>query len=937
MRKAISLLSLVLLLGVFTFGQEFGSIRGTITDKEGAPLPGVNITLTGGKVAIRSVLTSEGGNFRFMNLPVASDYTLKVELPGFKTIVREQLIVSFGRDVTIDLAMEQSAIAEEVTVTGQTPVIDTKKTQVGVNITEQMIMSLPTVRNPWVLMSLIPGMLINKEDVGGNEAGQQSSYTGHGSLGRDNVWSIDGANVTDNSALGAAPAYFNIAAYEEMQVNYGNNDIKSQTGGVQINLVTRRGGNKFSGMFYMDAEKNAWQANNVSDQLKSYGYANPGVNKIFYYGVNFGGPLIKDRAWFYGSFGIQDINAINLSGTADNTWMESGYGKINFQITKNTRAELFLNYDNKLKWGRLDFFEATESSPDSVHDQDGPGYTWKGELEQMWGNLYLNAKFLYLSNHFYLHPRAAAKGQPLTYSYYPVFYGSGAADDYGTDRYNYNFIFSGNYFAENILGADHEIKFGVDVMTSTVNSYDYYDGNVILYGYGPDATMPTGEYWEAEVRRDVIINQWMRRYSFFVQDTATFGKLTVGLGLRFDNETSQVKDQNVPASPFLTNLLPGLKISKVDPGLAWQVLSPRVNFIYDLTGNGKHVIKLSLSRYGSQEGFGMAGYLNPTGWSGIGVYWQDFNHDGKVSGNELLGSDFAAPNKDNILWSWGTNVDNPTDVTPINKIDKNFNSVLLDEVMLSYENEIVADFSGRVEFFYKKSHSNIWDRNMNAAGQLEEKSNYYAAGTNSITGQTIYGSKEDYYYRYRTNYPNRYTEYLAGQIVFYKRFSNKWMLDASFTYSDWKLHYEGDYIDPQNLTYYDGGVNDPVNSTWQVKISGLYQLPYGVNLSGVFRAREGYAFDPYVRVSRPNIGTVSIYKGKRGDSRFPTFYELDFRIEKLFEISAGMRVAVACDAFNALNGALKLDQQKLLTSSIYGRTTKILNPRVFRFGVRFEF
>lgn len=945
MKKAFTIFSLVFLMAGFVCAQEFGAIRGKVTDTEGTALPGVAVTITGNRIGSRSVVSSEQGNFRFLNLPVGSDYTLKCELAGFRTFNQEKLIVSFGRDITIDVVMDQSALEEQVTVIGQTPVIDTKKTQVGVNITEEMIMSLPTARNPWTLMTLVPGMLVAKEDVGGNEGGQQYSYSGHGSLDRDNTWNIDGANVTDNSALGAAPAYFNVAGYEEVQINYGNNDIKSQTGGVQINLVTRRGGNRFSGMFYLDAENKEWQSSNVSSELQSYGYANPGIDKVMLYGANFGGPIAKDKAWFYGSYGIQDLYAINLSGTADSTYLNSAYGKLNFQLTKNTRAELLLNYDNKTKTGRNDYYEPTERDPNTCWEQDGPGYTWKLELEQTFKDLYLNGKFLYILNSFYLHPRELVAGQPLTFSYDPDYFVSGSMDDYGTERKNYNLVLSGNYFADKFLGGEHEIKFGVDLMTSTVNSFDYYIGNAIRYYYGADDTMPNGEYWEVEVRRDVYLNNWMRRWSVFFQDTATFGRFSIGLGLRYDNETSQVKNQDVPASPFLANFLPALSIDKLDPGISWGVLSPRLNLIYDIGGNGKTVIKLSLARYGSQEGFGMAGHLNPMGWGGIGVLWQDGYGgaaDGTIQNGELYGLDgdgeLVTPAVDTILWAWGVNVDNPTDVTPFNAINPKFNSILLDELTASLERELAADFVARLEFFYKKSHREIWDRGMDGDGNFEERGNYYDTGeVEPETGQAIYGKYNDYFYSYRTNWPNRYSRYLAGQIVLYKRLSNKWMLDTSFTLSDWKFFYKGDIIDPQNVSFYNGAVNSTMNSRWQFKLSGLYQLPFGLNVSTVFRAREGYVRAPYARAYRENIGTSTFYDGVMGDLRLPNFYELDFRIEKIFNLSDTSRVILAVDAFNALNSALVLARQDLITSSIYDRTTRILNPRVFRFGIRFEF
>jgi len=900
-----------------------------------------------------TAVSSEAGNFRFLSLPVADDYELRLELPGFKTVTRKNLAVSYGRDVNLTITLEQSALEEEITVVGQTPVIDTKKTQVGVNVTQEMIMSLPTARNPWVIMSLVPGMLIRSEDVGGNEAGQQSDYSGHGSIGADQTWNIDGANITDNSALGAAPAYLNLASYEELQINYGNNDVKAQTGGVQLNFVSKRGGNRFSGTFYLDVEDERWQSSNATDEvLDLYGdLYNPGVQRVYLYGANFGGPIVRDRAWFYGSYGIQDIHARNIEGSLDETWLVSGYGKLNFQLSANTRAELFLEYDNKLKWGRIPWFAepAQMDVTASTWNQDGPGYIWKAEIEQMFGNLYLNAKAIYLDMSFFLHPQEKAKGEPLTLLYYPSFFATGAADDYGTSRTNVNINVTGNYFAEEVLGGDHEIKFGVDYLISTVSSYDYYEGNVYLYYYGPDDWFPTGEYWEASVQRDVVLNEWLRRYSVFIQDTATFGRLTVNLGLRFDNEASKVKDEIIPESPLLPHLLPGLDITEIDPGKSWSVISPRLSLIYDITGDGKNVVKLNLARYGSQEGFGMGHFLNPAGWGGIGVYWQDLNGDGLVTNNELFGEDddgnLAQPvTADNRLWKWGAvNLEDPTNIQTGNKIDSDFNSPLLDELTITFEKEIFTDFAARLEGFYKKSHHGIWDRAMMSDGTVEPlftsgNPNYYDTGeVEPETGQPIYGLYEDYNYEYRTNYEKRHTKYLAGQIVLMKRLSNRWMLDASFTYSSWKRYYEGEYTDPHNIWHFDEGVNANMNSRWQLKCSGLYQLPFNINASWVFRAREGYVYQPYVKAKRPGLGTSTFYKGKRGDFRLPGFYELDLRVEKVFTIFETARVTFAVDAFNALNNHHTLDVESFIPDDRFGKTIKILNPRVFRFGIRFDF
>jgi hypothetical protein len=958
LKKVLVLVFVFLLIGIFTYAQEFGAIKGTVKDSEGTPLPGVNITLTGVKIAPRTVISSERGNFRFMSLPVAKDYVLRLELPGFTTVIREQLDVSFGRNITLNVVLKMATLEEEITVVGESPIIDTKKTQVGVNITDEMIMSLPTSRNPWVIMSLVPGMLIDREDVGGNEAGQQSAYYGHGGSDSDTTWSIDGANITDNSALGAAPAYVNISGYDELQINYGNNDVRSQTGSVQLNIISKRGGNAYSGMFYMDVEVDSWQAENLTSEMADIGYTSAGINRVYLYGANFGGFLVKDKAWFYGSWGIQDIDARTLAGTSDKTWLVSGYAKVNVQFTPNTRAEAFIQFDDKNKWGRA-WYGYTVQAADTLWNQDGPGFIYKGEFEQLFGDLYLNVKAIFMDGGFALHPvqgerTADGSGAYMIRDYDPTFYMSGNTDDYGCDRDQLNINFTGNYFAEGILGGDHEIKFGADYVTAATTTYDLYEGNLTLATWGADDTMPTGEYWEAWLLRDYILNVWFQRYSAYVQDTFTVGNLTVNAGVRYDREVSKIKDAAVPASPWLPEYMQALSIDEVDPGVAWTTFSPRLSLIYDIFGTGKDVIKLSVSRYGSQSGFGMAYHVNPLAWTEIDVLWQDTNADGRVTTDELFGydwdtetmQDYTDPNY--WLWYGGFNPDDPSSVAVRNKFDPDHNSALLDEVTLSYEKELFTDAAVRLELFYKKQHNQQWTKGMLADGTVETSDNYVFQDTEPITGKDYYSRTQYFPYRYRTNYPNRYDRYLAGQLVFKKRLSNKWMLDTSFTYSSWTRHYKGDTIDPQNDAFYDEGVVAPesggsgvqgifVNSRWMFKLSGLYQLPGGFNVATVFTAREGFVMPTYVEVYRTGPGWDDVYNGKFGDDRLPSFWVLNLRLEKVFQVSETSTVIISADAFNITNSAHVLKQQTNIEADTFQDTLRILNPRVLRFGVRFTF
>ncbi len=977
MKRLIILIILFFMFAIFVSAQEFGAIKGTVMDANGEPLPGVTVTLTGSKIVLQSVVASEKGNFRFLNLPVADDYAVKFELDGFNTLVRDQLVIVFGRDLNLEITLQMADISEEIVVLGQAPVIDRKRAQVGVNVGSEMIMGLPTARNPWVIMSLIPGVLVDREDVGGNEAGQQSSYYGHGSSEDDNTWGIDGANITDNSALGAAPAYVNISSYEEVQINYGNNDIRSQTGGVQINLISKRGGNAYSGTFYLDLERNAWQADNVPDDLTELGYSAAGINRLYLYGANFGGPLVRDKLWFYLSWGVQDIDALTLSGESDRTWLVSGYGRMDFQITPNLKFNFFTEYDNKQKWNRADW-GYTQQDPDALWNQIGPSSFYKGELEYIIGDLYLNAKASFMGGPFTLAPvqgerTSDGSGNYMVQSYYPSYYMSGNIYEYGTDRDQINANVSGIYFAEDVLGGDHEFKFGVDYVTATTTTHAYYEANLNLNYWGPDDTLPNGEWWEAWLNRDYMLNYSFDRISAFLQDTVTFGKLAMNLGLRYDQEKSLVKNVDIPASVWLPQYMPAVKIDKYDPGVKWSVFSPRLSLTYDLFGTGKDILKLSLARYGSQSGNNLADRVNPVGWTEIDLLWQDNNEDGRVTSDELFGYDWDTGElkdpSDPDYWLWyssSVNPDDPSSIVSLSRYDPNYNSPLLDELSISYEKELFSDFATRLEFFYKKRHNQTWRRSIKADGEFETENNYYVAGQDDTVGYNIYGRNELYPYEYITNHQKMYDRYLGAQLVFTKRLSNKWMFNGSFTYSDWKRFYEGEYlgiIDDiksnvmnyglNNQEFFNGGVVAPesggsgvrdiyVNSRWQLKLSGMYQFPLGINFSGVFSAREGYVMPTNVRVYMPGIGYGELYGnpdggGKFGDQRLPTFWVLNFRVEKVFQVSDSSSVTLSADAFNVTNSAHALKKELRISADDFGQDLRILNPRVFRIGVRFNF
>src|SRR5207248_7015724 len=292
-----------------------GSIFGKATDSSGGVLPGVTVTVTG-PVLLQplTAVTSETGTYQFPRLEIGT-YTVKFERTGFKAVVNEGIRVTVGFSAQVNAVMGISTVQETITVTGETPIVDTKEVGTKQTFTNELLQSIPSARDPWVILQQTAGIAMDRENIGGNMSGQQSNYVSRGGNPFNNKWSLDGVDITDMAATGASPSYYDFDMFEEMTINTGGVDVTQQTGGVGINLVTKSGTDRFrgSGRFY-DTNKKA-ESNNITDALRSQGASsgNP-IQDIKDYGTEIGGPIKKGRAWVWGAFGKQliDVGVINF-------------------------------------------------------------------------------------------------------------------------------------------------------------------------------------------------------------------------------------------------------------------------------------------------------------------------------------------------------------------------------------------------------------------------------------------------------------------------------------------------------------------------------------------------------------------------------------------------------------------------------------------------
>lgn len=966
MRKLLVFLLAVAMLPVLSMAQtRGGDIYGTVVLADGSKIPGVMVTATSNVTGTKTTISSEQGNFRFLQVP-PGNYELKFELEGFKTVIRKDVAIGLGKSVTLNILMETSTLKEEVTVSGKVGVIDTRRTQVGVNVTKEMVDSLPTARNPWTVLSAVPGIMIDRVDVGGADSGQQSNFLAGGGDQDDTTWNIDGANVTDPSAIGAAPAYLNINSYGEVQVTLGANDITAQTGGVQLNFVTKRAGNAVSGDFHIYVEDKAWEMKqDPTDFMMDNGLVVPGIDRLYQYGINLGGPIMKDKLWWFGSWAIQDIHKRTEADLEDATWLVSGYGKLNFQFG-NTSGDFHLSYDAKKKWGRT-FLSPSQQDAGSLWDQDGPGFLYYGGLSHVFGELMLNVKTVYTDGGFGLVPRGASVNSASGHSEGDEFKivdgwarAEGSAWDYSTNRNTLNVSMDGNYFLEGALGGDHEIKFGVDYYTADTTTQSLTPNQRISYVYRDD---PSGNY--LQIKPDYILDVGFKRISAYIQDTITWGKLTASFGIRYDKEQGTVNpfkqpyfDWYEPGSPHhgervFADQIAALDIKEFTVPAAWELLSPRISFTYDITGNGKNVVKLSAGRYMSQSGNALAANYVPYRYGYAS--WTDANLDEVPQFYEL----------GDLYW------DDPfvqvDPVTQMNKVDyaSDYNTPYLDELTLMFEKALTDDLAVSATAFYKKKHNlaytvdsrgevNAVTRGIMADGSIETKGNWENTGNIQVGGTTVplYEQIETPVGTQYYNLKDAYLEYLGLTLRMTKKLSDKWMGDFSFTFNDWKRHLDrNETLDLNNFDFFDGahvapattgsGLRDIwVNSRWMVKFTGMYQLPWDLNLTAFFQAKEGGP-QPLRRRVGTNQGRIYVYRdGKKvGDERLPTFWMLNLGLEKTLRVSDKVTATLVIDWYNATNNQIELKYNLGVGEGAPGtpEPTMWSNAGLFQFGVRVNF
>src|SRR5688572_2223481 len=290
--------------------QATGSIFGKVTDASGGVLPGVTVTVSGPSLQQPMVgVTQESGAYQFPSVPIGT-FSVTFELTGFKKVVRNNIVIVTGFNAPVDMKMEVGAMSEELTVSAAAPVVDTKKTTSGATFSSEILEKIPTARDPWQIIGMTPGVQAGL-NVGGSSSGQQVGLTSRGTSA--NVqWNLEGGSITDLSS-NSSPAYFNFDSFDQISVTNGGGDVSVQSSGLSINLVTKSGSNVFKGSAVGTFQNDWSQANNVTKDQFAKGaggfLSGAPIKKIYNISGEYGGPIVKNRLWWWAAADKQAINA----------------------------------------------------------------------------------------------------------------------------------------------------------------------------------------------------------------------------------------------------------------------------------------------------------------------------------------------------------------------------------------------------------------------------------------------------------------------------------------------------------------------------------------------------------------------------------------------------------------------------------------------------
>jgi hypothetical protein len=957
-----------------------GRLAGTVTDAQGAVLPGVTVTATSpALIGTRTTVTEADGKYLFPALPSGS-YKLSFDLQGFKKFERDNIQVVLGQTISQDAQMQIGALTENVTVTGASPVVDVTTTKVGASLKGEALVGVPTSTDAWGALSEAPGVRMQGFDVGGSHKSQQSGYE---SFGVQNQARVVSEGVDHTEGVGGTGFYEDFYANEEVSVSSLGSDVEMNSPGAAIVTTIKSGGNQFKGLENFAYEPGKFVGSNAAaNDISGRGYNCPAnaagalqcdnPNLLFWEGhVELGGPIMKDKLWFYGAYNQfhidKQVSGVSPSVATDLGLFNNYTGKGTAKVNNSNTIIAYAQAGRKQKPFRN---LSTLVPPQSILAQD----SWSAMYKAEWQSVLSNRAFLDVNvGRFTLAWPMVPAVNPLSGSTadIPSIYRSVPGKQTGagwnaftTQRSKPQVKAQMTYYLPD-KGGSHDFKFGFeDIFDSYHFGINGQSGPYRLSFATPTSASPDrirfidtgapGDYgtgWNASPNTD-------QHYAGYIQDRwAPNNRLSISLGVRFDFQRVGYADGS--RKPTVTDSTLGVQsvvcagqAALCDGGAIFPAstpvaaatflnntdIAPRVGFSYNVDGSGKTVLKAFYGRYYNNLADGFSG-VNPGGQNYNEYNFNDLNHNGKYDGVAELGG-------------WRTRIGG--DASPVLSSTKTPHT---DEYSVTLEHQFWEESSIRGTYVRKiqKDYIPFYFTPMVTAwlGQLTVPTTASYLGTtyNLVDVPNSLANKTDTEY---TNWPDSDFKYDTIEVAFSKRIGAKLFFQMSGDYQwrnelrsadipDWgstsPLSTDPIGVGPQ-LTVNANAPNRQKTTMYHAQLSGRYTFPYEVGVGLNYRFQSGFPYAPVVPDGSVDLNVCNFncafFAQNMDQNRSESVNLMNLRIDKAIPIQGRVKAMIMLDIYNLLN-ADPVTNFNLGLGPGYKNVIAVLDPRVFQLGFRLEF
>jgi hypothetical protein len=963
---------------------ETGGLRITITGTDGAPLAGATVTVSSpDSLVTRSGVTEADGSVRLQGLDPSTNYTVVVDAPGYDNFSASNVAVVSGKNLSVGYALGVASL-DTVIVTGASlAAVDTTSATVGTTLTLDMVESLPTARNYQSYLQLVPGV---KPSATGNPSSKSgvnySDIGGTSGQSTDNVYYLDGVNVTDPNS-GTFGANFNSEIIQEQQVLTGGVPAEYEGGsGLISKVITKSGSDEFHGSINYYLQNDSL----VSDDKhgESAGFS------TYDTALTLGGPIIKEKLWFFGSYQIKSrsddvVNPLNdqLMRTVD-TDQDYAFFKTTWQITDNDRLTALFFNDPYERSGSTS--SSTLNNRDSARKQGGDNY--KIEYTHDWDNLRLSAYgFRHEAEITTIAAETAVRNDVAYFGGSPTnadLQLGGVGTNLETWANRDEFGLSLEYWLDTSFGS-HTFKAGY---TSTENTYkedlQYSGGGYYRSIAAEDAGVTFEQYigggWtgsrtiaNGDQTRiiDAINASADKAFYLGVLDTNNDGAVSQDEVNAYQftstagNPNGQVNGyrllQSVVAPYDVTSKGKAFYLQDTWTMNQWTInagfrteqwshyastgekvytfdwdIAPRLSVVYDLNGDGRSKIWGFAGRYYDPIRNNMTDFAgNLTGsvldeQVFIGDRWLTYRtRGGPKTPDALFAPSTKTPYTDEFLIGYATTFG--TDLS----LSVTYTERQTRDILEDYDLALYADPNGDTSNGYADQNSDLYLPYSYFGYDGKPNSNYVIA--------TLAGGKRNY---------------KGFEVTLQKQKSNNWQGMLSYTHnaakgntnSDSNADFQGDWLalDPRAPNAYG---NQPGNIEHQFKAFGTYFFDWGLELSGVFNWNSGVAYSRTQLIASRHLplmddpyewgGVVDtwIASGMIGSETAPAYYTLDVRAKYNYELPVG-KLEFFLDVFNILDKQSATTEQDLFDGDgvyAFGEATDWVEPRRAYLGVRYSF